>query len=232
MNMGFIENLAKGFVRSAVNQVGRDTGRVVSNKIYGNAHATPVRGISQSNGVFINDETNEPISEAEFLNRLKNEGYHIYHFITNPFWKWICWCFGLFVTYFIIECDGGFWSLLPSILLVLIAILKIFQMRESMMIYQNKEMAMYKADRRYSTGKRYIGHSMQKVEYYIKPTEEYKKDGIIISIVYFILAIFMVIFPLFYGNKFVLYICNPISSFIIILSLHIVMRFKYRNKTY
>lgn len=39
--MGFIENLAKGFVRSAVNQVGRDTGKVVSNKIYGNAHARP-----------------------------------------------------------------------------------------------------------------------------------------------------------------------------------------------
>ena len=33
--MSFVKNLAKGFVRSAVNQVGRDGGRVISNSIYG-----------------------------------------------------------------------------------------------------------------------------------------------------------------------------------------------------
>ena len=38
----FIQTLAKGFVRSAVNQVGRDSGRLVSNKFYKGAHATPV----------------------------------------------------------------------------------------------------------------------------------------------------------------------------------------------
>lgn len=41
--MKFLEQLAKGFVRSAVNQVGRDGGRVVSNKVYGNAHATKIQ---------------------------------------------------------------------------------------------------------------------------------------------------------------------------------------------
>ena len=30
--MNFLTNLAKGFVRSAVNQVGKDTGKIVSNK--------------------------------------------------------------------------------------------------------------------------------------------------------------------------------------------------------
>ena len=38
----FIQTLAKGFVRSAINQVGRDSGRLVSNKLYKGAHATPV----------------------------------------------------------------------------------------------------------------------------------------------------------------------------------------------
>lgn len=41
--MKFVTNLAKGFVRSAVNQVGRDGGKVVSNQVYGNKHSTPVR---------------------------------------------------------------------------------------------------------------------------------------------------------------------------------------------
>lgn len=39
----FLGQLAKGFVRSAVNQVGRDGGRVISNQIYGDAHSTPIR---------------------------------------------------------------------------------------------------------------------------------------------------------------------------------------------
>ena len=42
----FINELAKGFVRSAVNQVGRDAGRVVSNNIYGDAHSIPHRTVS------------------------------------------------------------------------------------------------------------------------------------------------------------------------------------------
>lgn len=36
-------NLAKTFIRSVVRQVGRDSGKVISNKMYGDAHSTPVR---------------------------------------------------------------------------------------------------------------------------------------------------------------------------------------------
>jgi hypothetical protein len=39
----FVKQLAKGFVRSAVNQVGRDGGKVISNKVYGDKHSRPVR---------------------------------------------------------------------------------------------------------------------------------------------------------------------------------------------
>ena len=41
--MSFVKNLGKGFVRSTVNQVGRDGGKVISNKIYGDRHGTPIR---------------------------------------------------------------------------------------------------------------------------------------------------------------------------------------------
>lgn len=52
--MNFISNLGRGFVRSAINQVGRDGGRVISNKVYGDAHAMPHRmvgGGAASGGV-------------------------------------------------------------------------------------------------------------------------------------------------------------------------------------
>ena len=38
-----MNSLCKGFIRSAVNQVGRDYGRTISNQIFGDSHATPVR---------------------------------------------------------------------------------------------------------------------------------------------------------------------------------------------
>ncbi len=46
----FLGSLAKGFVRSAVNQVGRDSGKVVSNSMYGDRHSTPVRHVNGTGG--------------------------------------------------------------------------------------------------------------------------------------------------------------------------------------
>ena len=48
--MGFGKNLAKGFVRSAINQVGRDGGKVISNQLYGDAHSVPHRSVNGSCG--------------------------------------------------------------------------------------------------------------------------------------------------------------------------------------
>lgn len=48
--MGFLSQLAKGFIRSGVNQIGRDAGKVVSNKIYGDAHSIPYRSVSGRGG--------------------------------------------------------------------------------------------------------------------------------------------------------------------------------------
>lgn len=46
----FITQLSKGFVRSAVNQVGRDYGKTISNQIFGDSHATPVRMVKIDRG--------------------------------------------------------------------------------------------------------------------------------------------------------------------------------------
>ena len=43
MAKSFATQLAQGFVRSTVNQVGRQTGNVIANNMYGNAHSVPVR---------------------------------------------------------------------------------------------------------------------------------------------------------------------------------------------
>lgn len=48
MGQSFLTQLGKGFIRSAVNQVGRDGGKVISNNIYGNQHSTPIRIVSNS----------------------------------------------------------------------------------------------------------------------------------------------------------------------------------------
>jgi hypothetical protein len=50
--MSFLGSLAKSFVRSAVNQVGRDGGKVISNKVYGNSHSTP---INQNGSISLED---------------------------------------------------------------------------------------------------------------------------------------------------------------------------------
>lgn len=65
--MGFITDLGKGFIRSAVNQVGRDTGKVISNKIYGDSHSTPIRNVAISESGTYFDEENENTISSEQL---------------------------------------------------------------------------------------------------------------------------------------------------------------------
>ena len=68
--MSFLTDLAKGFVRSAVNQVGRDGGKVISNRLYGDRHSTPIRNVSSQNGIYYDETTSTPISEEELRERI------------------------------------------------------------------------------------------------------------------------------------------------------------------
>lgn len=76
--MKFLEQLAKGFVRSAVNQVGRDGGRVVSNKVYGNAHATKIQVVGST------DDLSSPAATAASFDLMSKDGDVIHFEANNP----------------------------------------------------------------------------------------------------------------------------------------------------
>lgn len=61
--MGYLKNLGKGFVRSAINQVGRDGGKVISNQLYGDAHSTPYRRVGYESNYFIDENSQELLYE-------------------------------------------------------------------------------------------------------------------------------------------------------------------------
>lgn len=108
----FAKQLAKGFVRSAVNQVGRDGGKVISNKVYGDRHSKPVRVVGNnqyenSDGSPLNFEwVGEPekvsIVDVVFLksifglilplfffrlsNIISNRVFHIFNYITFTYY--------------------------------------------------------------------------------------------------------------------------------------------------
>lgn len=74
--MSFISDLGQGFIRSAVNQVGRDGGKVISNQLYGNAHSTPIRGIGMTNkNEYINIANGEFISPEQLRDKAMEEGF-------------------------------------------------------------------------------------------------------------------------------------------------------------
>ncbi|WP_195664399.1 hypothetical protein, partial [Bacteroides ovatus] len=93
----FTEDLAKGFIRSAVNQVGRDGGKVISNSIYGNAHSTPIRGIGKNtHNQFFDESTNEVISPEELRLRAEAEGFQVSLFRYNAGIKIVLYIVSLF----------------------------------------------------------------------------------------------------------------------------------------
>jgi hypothetical protein len=62
--MKFFKNLPKEFIRSAVRQVGRDGGKVISNKVYKGRHGTPIYNSGSSSG---NVETFDANEQNEIL---------------------------------------------------------------------------------------------------------------------------------------------------------------------
>lgn len=226
--MSFLGNLAKGFVRSTVNQVGRDTGRVISNKIYGDKHSTPVRGIIYSDGNYYNKDSNELISSEEFNHKLNEDGYKIQHFTSNPFVKAFLWCMGLIATIFINIYEGGYWIFLAPGMLSIMGTLKLLASFKTMTIYKNTNVGMYKTDMRHKEGKKYVGDTQQEIEYEVMPTKSYKIDMIIICIVYILLAIYMYISANESINNYTHWLKPCLIALIVILSLHVFMKLRQK----
>ncbi len=139
--MTFFKNLAKGFVRSAVNQVGRDGGKVVSNKVYGNSHSTPIRivdGISDQGQV---KSINEPNTETR--GDLINEGYSP-ELLSSPIWVY----FFLIIGSTILPAIGPFYWIVS-------AIRNFFKSKVRMYTYIQEP--TYVVDKRFKSGMRESG---------------------------------------------------------------------------
>lgn len=136
----FINGLAKGFVRSAVNQVGRDAGRVVSNNIYGDAHSIPHRNVSAGG-----------TGRITGVGQVEDEG--IQPIVPSVgaawFWGFVGFCF----------------SIIGGVVLLIVGYRKL-KNKYTAYGWQYTSQAVYVADGRYKTGERYDGHQLtrRKVE--------------------------------------------------------------------
>lgn len=132
----FINELAKGFVRSAVNQVGRDAGRVVSNNIYGDAHSIPHRNVSTGGA-----------GRVSSVGKVENEETVI---IEPSEGKAIAWC-----------VVALFFNFLGAVILLVVGYRKLKNKYvASAWLYESQ--AVYVADGRYKTGERYDGHQLSR----------------------------------------------------------------------
>lgn len=136
----FINELAKGFVRSAVNQVGRDAGRVVSNNIYGDAHSIPHRNVSAGGA-----------GRVSSVGKVEDEGIQPIVPSVGAAWFW-----GFF---------GLVFSIIGGVILLIVGYRKL-KNKYTAYGWQYESRAVYVADGRYKRGERYDGHqlSRRKVE--------------------------------------------------------------------
>lgn len=142
--MSFIENLAKGFVRSAVNQVGRDGGKVISNKVYKNSHSTPIRIVGSSNAG-TNTETSEDSGSYNSRQDLKEAGYKAELLQSNV------------VLYFFMAIGGGILPIVGPFYWFYLAFRNFFKKHTRFYHYTQKP--VYVQDRRYKTGQRHDGYT-------------------------------------------------------------------------
>ena len=132
----FINGLAKGFVRSAVNQVGRDAGRVVSNQLYGDAHSIPHRNVSAGGA-----------GRVSSVGQVEDEGI-------QPIVPSVCvaWIWG-FV--------GFLFSIIGGVILLIVGYRKL-KRKYTAYGWQYESRAVYVADGRYKRGERYDGHQLSR----------------------------------------------------------------------
>lgn len=189
--MNFLTNLAKGFVRSAVNQVGKDTGKIVSNKIYKDAHSTPIRGVTSKNDILYEENESTSISEKEFVSNQQIEGLKIQYFTTHPLLKTFYYVMGVFVTTMTIVFFNVYYALIPPTILAFIGICKAVVSRHQMTVYYTSVIPKYDQDKRYSTGSKISGHTLGRIETTTVPTKSFIIKSWIICVVYILYSVML-----------------------------------------
>lgn len=141
----FINQLAKGFVRSAVNQVGRDSGRVISNTIYNGQNYVPVSDVTEPS------QTRHQSGD----------------FPSNAYSKTVPFTTGKIV-WLVVLCI--FFNIIGSIGVLIYGIAKYFTTSDKM-VWQ-ESVPMYASDRRYKSGQRYMGSSEVKKSVVVNASPE------------------------------------------------------------
>lgn len=179
----FFLDLGKGFVRSAVNQVGRDSGRVISNSIYGDAHSIPIRNVCiNRENVYFDESTNEAITPEELQRRAILEGFTTSGCKFKTSTK-IAWYIILLIMSLLI------YPLAAPILVYLFikGIMKISQ--RYIYIQTTTSIAQFLPDKRYKDGKRLSGYKEEQVRFKATASHENKKQLMKTGILYITLSI-------------------------------------------
>jgi len=184
--MSFLNNLFKGFVRSSVNQVGRDGGRVISNKLYGDAHSTPIRVAQSPSVIKTITQQCEP----------QNTDNSPYSFLSMAFADNLI----LRIVAYLLLCTlpflGSLYTLLRGIE---------YTKKKQMEVYGTETIGIGKADRRFNSGVRVTHYKKRTVitgyapadyahlKYYKTKGTIYKVIGWTYLITQIIIAIIMIV---------------------------------------
>jgi hypothetical protein len=165
--MGFIDGLFKGFIRSAVNQVGRDGGKVISNKIYKGGHSTPIG---------TPEYYRQAYADSSPIPKVKNV---IWNVIMFAVWT-------LVLPYALIKTGIG----LFVFIIPLLFIGRIWRPLSRTYVNPTVSKGLYKSDRRTKTGSRQIGSYSSTDKSIQVPLETseiktYRVEGIIKVIILF-----------------------------------------------
>ena len=169
--------IGKVFINSMVSQIGRDTGKVITNSVYGDAHATPIRRVGSE--VFRNN--GDPITYEEALNVIKTEGYEKDLKLLHPIWFFLLTILLFFLPVFV-----------PQAILVISGILKLF--RKDTVFFKKERVAKYVPDRRYRSGARLAGYSDERIELKMPASNDDKKKYRIRGFIYIMIGLAILAF--------------------------------------
>ena len=193
--MSFLSNLGKEFVRSAVRQVGRDGGKIISNHLYGNAHSTPIRNVEneQMLSEAIHSKKTLSLSEREIAiqenytvdNELKmGIGMKIFYTIVGT-----CFSFASYKVHVIY-----LFVMLLAFLLFIIGVRRLF--RRTITLSRTDLEDAYKQDLRFSTGRRYLGKQAVKHTIKVMANKEERNNLIIRGLVYISISFLWLALPI------------------------------------
>lgn len=198
----FLNSLFKGFIRSAVNQVGRDGGRVVSNKVYIDKHSIPIRNVTGNKEQLSHLNPSIQAKQKSTFDNLKDTDLRKELF-ENGF-KPELTSMGLISVFFIIIASFTFLLIKPLHYLVVaywgfIGFKNLTRRSTPFVGYQKAP--VYKEDKRYNSGKRLIGYDEKKVyaDVEVMPSAKEKLVYVLKGLLSIIFAV--LIFYIGFGSK-------------------------------